>query len=116
MIRRVRTKIANRGDRSADDLVERVNGVFPFKGSVSRHCFAAYSFFKQKTAYEISTRDWSSDVSSDLFSRAWNSDAEILRRALLAQPDAFTVRRSGERRGGEEGRYRWGARHYKKRK
>src|ERR1044071_6590382 len=29
---------------------------------------AALFFFKQKTAYEISTRDWSSDVcSSDLF-------------------------------------------------
>src|ERR1044071_3957704 len=31
-------------------------------------------FFKQKTAYEISTRDWSSEVcSSDLVDEAWDS-------------------------------------------
>src|ERR1044071_9997057 len=33
-------------------------------------CRFLFFFFKQKTAYEISTRDWSSDVcSSDLVSR-----------------------------------------------
>src|ERR1044071_10055267 len=36
-----------------------------------------FFFFKQKTAYEISTRDWSSDVcSSDL---TWNAGAERLK-------------------------------------
>ena len=31
-----------------------------------------FFFFKQKTAYEIGTGDWSSDVSSDLVSpRGW---------------------------------------------
>src|ERR1044071_8851823 len=37
------------------------------RGSVERSLSFGFFFFKQKTAYEISTRDWSSDVcSSDL--------------------------------------------------
>eukprot|EP01046_Picozoa_sp_COSAG06_P087210 COSAG06_NODE_33728_length_485_cov_0.829016_1_plen_42_part_10 len=28
------------------------------------HCFRSFFFFKQKTAYEMESRDWSSDVCS----------------------------------------------------
>src|SRR5213079_3029287 len=46
---------------------------------VLAHCRDTFFFFKQKTAYEITTGDWSSDVcSSDLRKRRYQSD-EILR-------------------------------------
>eukprot|EP01046_Picozoa_sp_COSAG06_P089426 COSAG06_NODE_35809_length_455_cov_0.977528_1_plen_54_part_01 len=40
-----------------------VCGVFPPSGEKPRR-MPSYSFFKQKTAYEISECDWSSDVCS----------------------------------------------------
>ena len=41
-------------------------------GRFGRRIIFGFFFFKQKTAYEISSRDWSSDVcSSDL--KAWRS-------------------------------------------
>src|SRR5216110_1662179 len=53
------------------------------KGQLMFICF----FFKQKTAYEISSRDWSSDVcSSDLWGLAARNLAS--RWALVAAPAA----------------------------
>ena len=41
-------------------------------GRFGRRIIFGFFFFKQKTAYEISSRDWSSDVcSSDLISTRW---------------------------------------------
>ena len=41
-------------------------------------CFVFFFFFKQKTAYEIGTGDWSSDVcSSDLMGIGNDADAKI---------------------------------------
>src|SRR6059058_6551033 len=67
-----------------------------------------FFFFKQETAYEMSLRDWSSDVcSSDLrrgrgWSRRWIRAAGAPRRcaAWTARPRAR--RRSEERRVGKE--------------
>ena len=48
-----------------DDLIVEVVGVI---AQLSVVFFLFFFFFKQKTAYEIGTGDWSSDVcSSDLF-------------------------------------------------
>src|SRR5881227_4256412 len=75
-------------------------------------------FFKQKTAYEITVRDWSSDVcSSDLDLRPGvyvrRSRVGSLRRALLGFDE-----RSEERRVGKECgllcRSRWSPSHEKK--
>src|SRR5216110_3673641 len=71
-------------------------------------------FFKQKTAYEISSRDWSSDVcSSDLLSSSWASSSPV---EPPARPTSNT--RSEERRVGKECvslcRSRWSPYHYKK--
>src|SRR5213594_4651534 len=51
-------------------------------------CFCFF-FFKQKTAYEISVRDWSSDVcSSDLSRRDWGHAREYVRAMwLMLQQD-----------------------------
>src|ERR1044071_10288547 len=72
------------------------------------------SFIKQKTAYEISTRDWSSDVcSSDL-----GSFPDRPRRPIPIA-DWCGVRstsRSEERRVGKECRSRWSPYHSKKNK
>src|ERR1044071_8121590 len=71
-------------------------------------------FFKQKTAYETSTRDWSSDVcSSDLSGD--HTDGLVERHVadeahfqhLIAGPDI----RSQERRVGKECRSRWSPYH-----
>src|SRR3954468_25111535 len=72
------------------------------------------SFFKQKTAYEIST-DWSSDVcSSDL---GWSATERWLRHCdrKNARPSPSSVEwtRSEERRVGKECRSRWSPYHYK---
>ena len=41
-------------------------------------CFVVFFFFKQKTAYEIVSRDWSSDVcSSDLKKFSFSKIVEI---------------------------------------
>ena len=56
-------------------------------------CFIFFFFFKQKTAYEIVSRDWSSDVcSSDLAIEDKSvddttEDAEILEADPVEMPD-----------------------------
>src|SRR5216110_3768163 len=83
-----------------------------------------FFFFKQKTAYEISSRDWSSDVcSSDLWVRC-----RMPRRHPCRAPCGWHRRgaghteamRSEERRVGKECvrlcRYRWWPDHLKKKK
>src|SRR5213075_3532555 len=70
-------------------------------------------FFKQKTAYEITRRDWSSDVcSSDLRARVLRlveDDERVVQRAPAHEGE----RRSEERRVGKECallcRFRWWA-------
>ena len=82
-------------------------------------CVVVFFFFKQKTAYEIGTGDWSSDVcSSDLpigfFSGflQWQVHTEnrwrIVLQTLVA-PALFE--RSEERRVGKECRSRWSPYH-----
>ena len=81
--------------------------------------FSFFFFFKQKTAYEMCGRDWSSDVcSSDLPAALSNSDhpqisniAEIIQRV---RPDILLLNefdRSEERRVGKECRSRWSPYH-----
>ena len=49
------------------DAAPGANLTFTYLGMTPKTIKATSNFFKQKTAYEISTRDWSSDVcSSDL--------------------------------------------------
>ena len=52
--------------------------------------FVVFFFFKQKTAYEIVSRDWSSDVcSSDLTRKTFYTCNHIFcRTALLCDPRA----------------------------
>src|SRR3546814_1212083 len=84
-------------------------------------CFVCFFFFKQKTAYEMRIRDWSSDVcSSDLLQReGQRREPERLRfrttlgnipdthiailgwRVAADRPDGFMAR-SEERRVGKE--------------
>src|ERR1044071_8922390 len=76
--------------------------------AASPSCF----FFKQKTAYEISTRDWSSDAcSSDLIPLM----AGLAERKDLAvsfdKPEGRIIERSEERRVGKECRSRWSPYH-----
>ena len=82
-------------------------------------CRVSFFFFKQKTAYEIGTGDWSSDVcSSDLI--------RVLHRMRSLQPAASVfpagscdrsarilkcLARSEERRVGKECRSRWSPYH-----
>ena len=76
-------------------------------------------FFKQKTAYEIGTGDWSSDVcSSDLtegVARLLPSCAGRLMQAELSALEAALAKperpRSEERRVGKECRSRWSPYH-----
>src|SRR5213075_3452102 len=78
-------------------------------------CFFFFFFFKQKTAYEITRRDWSSDVcSSDL------RPSSRPRRSPTAPRRSTGARRSSsprseERRVGKECallcRYRWSPYH-----
>src|SRR5213079_3468003 len=77
-----------------------------------------FFFFKQKTAYEITTGDWSSDVcSSDLVDLLARRGDRADRRG---RPDADPRRgqRSEERRVGKECRWlcrsRWSPYHQKK--
>src|SRR6059058_6454699 len=77
-----------------------------------------FFFFKQKTAYEMSLRDWSSDVcSSDLSppSVVFHSSPDMPRQHTAAGPW-----RSEERRVGKECvttcRSRWSPYHLKKKK
>ena len=87
-------------------------------------CFVFFFFFKQKTAYEIRPRDWSSDVcSSDLLS-SYNCHAlvnpskdikdsmlDLKREATFTQFIKSTINRSEERRVGKECRSRWSPHH-----
>ena len=98
--------------------------------------FVLFFFFKQKTAYEIRPRDWSSDVcSSDLNCDFWPDAGSNHRRsrvligiknnhrlyagiAAVQQRRIFLFRtlgiieqRSEERRVGKECRYRWSPYH-----
>src|ERR1043166_9414517 len=76
-----------------------------------------FFFFKQKTAYEIPKRDWSSDVcSSDLVGGpdACNHRERLLPRSDVTDDGAFEfcgihldAGRSEERRVGKECRSRW---------
>ena len=85
---------------------------------VSRFFFFFF-FFKQKTAYEILTCDWSSDVcSSDLLNCAvfWDSicDNHNIIRCIHSIVDCMAVllvARSEERRVGKECRSRWSPYH-----
>ena len=89
-------------------------------------CF--FFFFKQKTAYEIGTGDWSSDVcSSDLNEKNLSSNAlpfqlqthlteftktsPLFTEASNALKERFKSIRSEERRVGKECRSRWSPYH-----
>ena len=78
-----------------------------------------FFFFKQKTAYEIGTGDWSSDVcSSDLVNLSVCRDAAPTNRPTVivsVKPapvvDQTNPVRSEERRVGKECRSRWSPYH-----
>src|ERR1044071_10068733 len=79
--------------------------------SCQGYCF----FFEQKTAYDVSTRDWSSDVcSSDLVEPELLAVAVDVVDDLLQAPRVEGRARSEERRVGKESRSRWSPYHYKK--
>ena len=62
------------------------------------HQFLLFFFFKQKTAYEIVSRDWSSDVcSSDLlrFIATMNLNGDYLSDALAAQVGGIGIAPGG---------------------
>src|SRR5216110_2648553 len=69
-------------------------------------------FFKQKTAYEISSRDWSSDVCSSDLSRRDRGGSESLG---FGHVEMLRILRSEERRVGKECvslcRSRWSSYH-----
>ena len=64
-------------------------------GRFGRRIIFGFFFFKQKTAYEISSRDWSSDVcSSDLEMRAVRTgieDRAIFEDAIARDRDRKSV-------------------------
>ena len=76
-------------------------------------------FFKQKTAYEIGTGDWNSDVcSSDLMYKAFSVEPIVQisidsgRNVLYTRSEQGSVQvRSEERRVGKECRSRWSPYH-----
>ena len=78
-----------------------------------------FFFFKQKTAYEIGTGDWSSDVcSSDLlglavanFLEAVKNGARQLECTINGIGERAGNARSEERRVGKECRSRWSPYH-----
>src|SRR5213082_3846246 len=75
-------------------------------------------FFKQKTAYELVSGDWSSDVCSSDLGAARASGAPLAVSVDVA--DTAGLERSEERRVGEEcltqGRSRWSPYHSKKKR
>src|SRR5213079_3687973 len=80
---------------------------------------ATFFFFKQKTAYEITTGDWSSDVcSSDLVSSS--APPNVTSLGSSTPLDTTDWRRSEERRVGKECRLfcrsRCSPYHYKKKR
>src|SRR6187399_3408158 len=74
---------------------------FDRQASASHPCLLIFFFFKQKTAYELTASDWSSDVcSSDLLSACWSSTTG---RATRLRTRHVVLRcRSEERRVGKE--------------
>ena len=81
--------------------------------------FICFFFFKQKTAYEIGTGDWSSDVcSSDLVADPRDDfickvlPYGIFNRSVHSlNRQRQKIRRSEERRVGKECRSRWSPYH-----
>src|ERR1044071_10337059 len=98
----------------------------------ARRVWSSCVWCKQKTAYEISTRDWSSDVCSkqktayEISTRDWSSDVCSSDLATQTCParrprkagglSCADGARSEERRGGGEGRKWWGAEVFKQKK
>src|SRR5881392_4431217 len=78
-----------------------------------------FFFFKQKTAYEITHSDWSSDVCSSDLPIDRNALSGVYQRSRWSRRET-PVRRSEERRVGKECcalcRSRWSADHLKKKK
>ena len=80
-----------------------------------------FFFFKQKTAYEIGTGDWSSDVALPIFDCRTNTDETLgvqsagfiseLTPARLGLWYSQISNRSEERRVGKECRSRWSPYH-----
>src|SRR6187401_61092 len=106
--------------RSGDSSCARI-GILPFVRfriwlEFSKQLFSIFSFFKQKTPYEITYGDWSSDVcSSDLAACgdgtiAWNASTPNMPRFEIVN---VAPARSEERRVGKECRRlcrsRWSA-------
>ncbi len=84
--------------------------------------FFIFFFFKQKTAYEMSVSDWSSDVCSSDLSIIQNYSAEELSPsttstissidvAVFSSVKSSSTTRSEERRVGKECRSRWSPYH-----
>ena len=96
-----------------------MGGVSGDAGKRLRDIFLFFFFFKQKTAYEMCGRDWSSDVcSSDLKSSrtaaSFSMISPITVTAAVAQVVSLMIAplsRSEERRVGKECRSRWSPYH-----
>ncbi len=83
--------------------------------------FFFFFFFKQKTAYEMSVSDWSSDVcSSDLFTSGVLTSLAAAVQTFTKPGDSILIHdpvyppfssRSEERRVGKECRSRWSPYH-----
>src|SRR5213594_4672478 len=65
-------------------------------------CFLFFFFFKQKTAYDISVRDWSSDVCSSDLRPSLPSRSVARRRESARSWRRTRASRSEERRVGKE--------------
>src|SRR5216110_3556491 len=81
-------------------------------------CFLFFFFFKQKTAYEISSRDWSSDVCSSDLQAAALTNRDLAAADLKRYTELRQQNRSEERRVGKECvslcRSQWSPYHKKK--
>ena len=71
--------------------------------------FRYFFFFKQKTAFELSFRDWSSDVCYPISLYASIVHTNFYQASMFWLPAHFhlTSARSEERRVGKECRSRW---------
>src|SRR6059058_5613270 len=78
-----------------------IPATFVVSGALIVRWWVFFFFFKQKTAYEMSLRDWSSDVwSSDLLEQQDVAEADVVLQivhAIAKRPE-----RSEERRVGKE--------------
>ena len=102
-----------------DNVSGRIKGVGRLVFNLSDILFCYFFFFKQKTAYEIGTGDWSSDVcSSDLINfLTWAKKLIQKLQGLIkaiygagSQSEKIDYR-SEERRVGKECRSRWSPYH-----